>query len=212
MKGGFLFLYMKRIKLLIVFIFIFFFCYTITYVIYTKFVINNNYIDAYVLNKNIMRGNSISSDDVIKIKVLKDSYNEDITMLKNRFDENILINENLSKGQIISNNMFVTKEEYNYRNGKELVSIELDKDDTVINSRLRKNILINIYFTQEVDNKIETNIALENATVVDVYDDNANSIECGNNASKITIYVPKNKVMEINNFKEKGKIKISIIN
>ena len=144
MKGGFLFLYMKRIKLLIIFIFIFFFCYTITYVIYTKFVINNNYIDAYVLNKNIMRGNSISSDDVIKIKVLKDSYNEDITMLKNRFDENILINENLSKGQIISNNMFVTKEEYNYRNGKELVSIELDKDDTVINSRLRKNILINI--------------------------------------------------------------------
>lgn len=212
MKGGFLFLYMKRIKLLIIFIFIFFFCYTITYVIYTKFVINNNYIDAYVLNKNIMRGNSISSDDVIKIKVLKDSYNEDITMLKNRFDENILINENLSKGQIISNNMFVTKEEYNYRNGKELVSIELDKDDTVINSRLRKNILINIYFTQEVDNKIETNIALENATVVDVYDDNANSIEFGNNASKITIYVPKNKVMEINNFKEKGKIKISIIN
>lgn len=203
---------MRRIKLLIAFISVFFFCYIITYVIYKNIIIRNNYIDAYVLNKDILRGNSVSSNDVIKIKILKKSYNEDINMIKNNFSDNFLLNKNLTKWQVVTNDMFISKEEYEYMKEKELISLDLNKDDIVTNSKLRKNLIINIYSTQEFENKIQTNMVLENVQIVDVFDDNANSIHCSNKASKIMLYAPRDKVVAINNLKDKEKIKISIIN
>ena len=166
----------------------------------------------YVISSNGAEIYDYYNNDVIKIKILKKSYNEDINMIKNNFSDNFLLNENLTKWQVITNDMFVSKEEYEYMKEKELISLDLNKDDIVTNSKLRKNLIINIYSTQEFDNKIQTNMVLENVQIVDVFDDNANSIHCSNKASKIMLYAPRDKVVAINNLKEKEKIKISIIN
>ena len=202
---------MKRIKVLFIFVIILFFTYICVYLIYKNTLLNKKYTDAYVLNKEVLRGNYILNEDVKKVKIPRDMYYQDIVKKQDIFNENTLVNENLSKGQIITKDMFVTKEEYKLRESKELITIDLDKSEILINSKLKKGKIINIYYI-DGDYRDNSKLILENANIIGVYDDNANMVEYSNNASKIIILVSREKVMQIKNYQKKGYFSISIVN
>lgn len=202
---------MKRIKVLFIFVIILFFTYICLYLIYKNTLLNKKYTDAYVLNKEVLRGNYILNEDVKKVKIPRDMYYQDIVIKQDIFNENTLVNENLSKGQIITKDMFVTKEEYKLRESKELITIDLDKSEILINSKLKKGKIINIYYI-DGDYRDNSKLILENANIIGVYDDNANMVEYSNNASKIIILVSREKVMQIKNYQKKGYFSISIVN
>ncbi len=202
---------MKRIKDLFIFVIILFFTYICVYLIYKNTLLNKKYTDAYVLNKEVLRGNYILNEDVKKVKIPRDMYYQDIVIKQDIFNENTLVNENLSKGQIITKDMFVTKEEYKLRESKELITIDLDKSEILINSKLKKGKIINIYYI-DGDYRDNSKLILENANIIGVYDDNANMVEYSNNASKIIILVSREKVMQIKNYQKKGYFSISIVN
>lgn len=202
---------MKRIKVLFIFVIILFFTYICVYLIYKNTLLNEKYTDAYVLNKEVLRGNYILNEDVKKVKIPRDMYYQDIVKKQDIFNENTLVNENLSKGQIITKDMFVTKEEYKLRESKELITIDLDKSEILINSKLKKGKIINIYYI-DGDYRDNSKLILENANIIGVYDDNANMVEYSNNASKIIILVSREKVMQIKNYQKKGYFSISIVN
>ncbi len=202
---------MKRIKVLFIFVIILFFTYICVYLIYKNTLLNKKYTDAYVLNKEVLRGNYILNEDVKKVKIPRDMYYQDIVIKQDIFNENTLVNENLSKGQIITKDMFVTKEEYKLRESKELITIDLDKSEILINSKLKKGKIINIYYI-DGDYRDNSKLILENANIIGVYDDNANMVEYSNNASKIIILVSREKVMQIKNYQKKGYFSISIVN
>lgn len=202
---------MKRIKVLFIFVIILFFTYICVYLIYKNTILNKKYTDAYVLNKEVLRGNYILNEDVRKVKIPRDMYNQDMALNQDMFNDNNLVNENLSKGQIITKEMFVTKEEYKYRETKELITIDLDKAETLINSKLKKGKIVNIYYI-DGDYKENSKLILENTNIIGVYDDDANMVKYSKNASKIIVLVSREKVMQIKNYQKKGFFSISIVN
>lgn len=202
---------MKRIKVLFIFVIILFFTYICVYLIYKNTILNKKYTDAYVLNKEVLRGNYILNEDVRKVKIPRDMYNQDMALNRDMFNDNNLVNENLSKGQIITKEMFVTKEEYKYRETKELITIDLDKAETLINSKLKKGKIVNIYYI-DGDYKENSKLILENTNIIGVYDDDANMVKYSKNASKIIVLVSREKVMQIKNYQKKGFFSISIVN
>lgn len=205
---------MKRLKIIFVFLIIFLVVYISISLIYKNIVLNDQYVDAYVLNKDIIRGKSVSSNDVYKIKINKEEYIEDINLIQNEFNEYDLARIDLTKGSIITKDLFVRKEEYNFEQGKEIISINLDKNDISTNIRLERGTIINIYFIKENELDESKRVALlaKNVKIIDVNDDEGNSICKSKNVSKIIVSLPSDKVMLINRYNKMSCFNVSLVN
>ena len=205
---------MKRLKIIFVFLIIFLVVYISLNLVYKSIVLNDKYVDAYILNKDIIRGNSIARDDVYKIKINKEEYKKEINLIQNEFNEYDLARINLTKGSIITKDLFVKKEEYSFEDGKEIVSINLDKKDISTNIRLEKGTIINIYFIKEneLDESKRVELLAKNVKVIDVNDDEGNSISKSKNVSKIIVSLTSDKVMLINRYNKIGCFNVSLVN
>ena len=205
---------MKRLKIIFVFLIIFLVVYISLNLVYKSIVLNDKYVDAYILNKDIIRGNSIARDDVYKIKINKEEYKKEINLIQNEFNEYDLARINLTKGSIITKDLFVKKEEYSFEDGKEIVSINLDKKDISTNIRLEKGTLVNIYFIKEneLDESKRVELLAKNVKVIDVNDDEGNSISKSKNVSKIIVSLTSDKVMLINRYNKIGCFNVSLVN
>lgn len=205
---------MKKLKIIFLFLLIFFVVYISVNSVYKKFVLNREYVDAYVLNKDISRGKNISKDDVYKIKIHKDEYIEDINLILNEFNEYDLAQIDLIKGMIVTKDLFVKKEEYGFAEGKEIISINLDKKDISTNIKLEKGRIVNIYFIKEneLDESKKVELIAKNVEVIDVNDDEANSVSKSKNASKIIVSLSSDKIMLINRYNKTGCFNISLVN
>lgn len=205
---------MKRLKRIFVFLIIFLVVYISLNLVYKSIVLNDKYVDAYILNKDIIRGNSIARDDVYKIKINKEEYKKEINLIQNEFNEYDLARINLTKGSIITKDLFVKKEEYSFEDGKEIVSINLDKKDISTNIRLEKGTLVNIYFIKEneLDESKRVELLAKNVKVIDVNDDEGNSISKSKNVSKIIVSLTSDKVMLINRYNKIGCFNVSLVN
>lgn len=205
---------MKRLKIIFVFLIIFLVVYISISLIYKNIVLNDQYVDAYVLNKDIIRGKSVSSNDVYKIKINKEEYIEDINLIQNEFNEYDLARIDLTKGSIITKDLFVRKEEYNFEQGKEIISINLDKNDISTNIRLERGTIINIYFIKENELDESKRVALlaKNVKIIDVNDDEGNSICKSKNVSKIIVSLTSDKVMLINRYNKMSCFNVSLVN
>lgn len=205
---------MKRLKVIFVFLCIFLVVYISISILYKNIVLNDKYIDAYVLNKDIIRGNSISNNDVYKIKINKEEYIEDINLIKKQFNKDELTRIDLNKGIIITKDLFVKKEEYHFEEGKEIISVNLDKNDICTNIKLEKGSVVNIYFIKEneIDETKRVELIAKNIKIIDINDDEANSVTKSKSASKILVSLPSDKIMLINRYNKRGCFNVSLVN
>lgn len=205
---------MKRLKIIFILMIIFVIVYIFISLIYKNIVLSKEYIDAYILDKDILRGNKISSQDICKVKIQKNSYNGDINFIVNSLKDKDVSKINLVKGQVITKDLLISEEEYVYDKSKEIISLDLDKNDIATNSKLEKGSIVNIYFvkTNQNDNSGPVELIEENVKIIDVNDDEANSVNKDKKASKIVISLPREKILLVNSYKKSGVFNISLIN
>lgn len=204
---------MRRLKIIFILMIIFVIVYIFISVIYKNIVLSKEYIDAYILNNDILRGNKISNQDICKVKIQKNSYNGDINFIVNSLKDKDVSKINLVKGQVITKDLLVSEEEYVYDKSKEIISLDLDKNDIATNSKLEKGSIVNIYFvkTNQNDNSEPVELIEENVKIIDVNDDEANSVNKDKKASKIVISLPREKILLVNSYKKSGVFNISLI-
>ena len=145
----------------------------------------------------------------------------------------------LSKGQILTEDMFIKKEEYiSSDNEKEIISIKVSNSDDIASFQVFSGSYINIYYTgksaqvQNILNQVDgesissssqiegyTTIKLLNEIeVLDVFDKYGNNLDKKTSAKNdssiidtIMLEVDKSKAMTINNLKNYGEFSVSIV-
>ncbi len=204
---------MKGLKISFIFLVIFLIVFLLINIIYKKVVLSKEYIDAYAVNKYFNRGNSISKDDIYIVKIPKNKYVETMNISDEYLNDSI-IREEIKENQVITKELFTKKSEYKFEKDKEIISINIDKNDISTNSKLDKDSIVNIYFIpdniQDIDKQVKC--IEKNVKVIDVNDDSANSVSNSKEASKIIVSLSNEKVMLVNNYKQKGKFSITLIN
>lgn len=201
---------MKRLKMNLIFLSIFVFIYFLISYMYKIIVLDKEQISLYVLNKDIQRGNSVKLECIDIIKVNKKDYNYNTEELIESIDERKLAKLDLKKGQILTKDLLLEKNDYLFEKDKEVIAIELDKNSAAINSRLEKGSIINLYFIGE-DTSGKAELIEENIPVIDVYDQNTNIIRSGKEASSVLIHLTKEKVLKVNSYIKSGTFKLSIV-
>ena len=204
---------MRRLKIIFILMVIFVIVYIFISLMYKNIVLSKEYIDAYILNTDILRGNKISNQDICKVKILKNNYNGDINFIVDSWSDKDVSKTNLVKGQVITKDLLISEEEYVCDKDKEITSLELDKNDIATNSKLEKGSIVNIYFTKtnQNDNSEAVKIIEENVRIIDVNDDDANSVNKDKKASKVIIALPREKILLVNSLKRSGLFNISLI-
>ena len=204
---------MRRLKIIFILMVIFVIVYIFISLIYKNVMLSKEYVDAYILNNDILRGNKISNQDICKVKILKKNYDGDINFIVDRWSDKDLSKINLVKGQVITKDLLISEEEYICYKDKEIISLELDKNDIATNSKLEKGAMVNIYFTEtsQNDNSQTVKLIEENVRIIDVNDDEANSVSKDKQASKIVIALSREKILLVNSYKRRGLFNISLI-
>lgn len=204
---------MRRLKIIFILMVIFFIVYIFISLIYKKVMLSKEYVDAYILNNDILRGNKISNQDICKVKILKKNYDGDINFIVDSWSDKDVSKTNLVKGQVITKDLLIAEEEYIYNKDKEIISLDLDKNDIATNSKLEKGSMVNIYFTEtsQNDNGETVKLIEENVKIIDVNDDEANSVSKNKKASKIVIALSREKILLVNSYKRRGLFNISLI-
>lgn len=204
---------MRRLKIIFILMVIFVIVYIFISLMYKNIVLSKEYIDAYILNTDILRGNKISNQDICKVKILKKNYDGDINFIVDSWSDKDVSKTNLVKGQVITKDLLISKEEYVYNKDKEIISLELDKNDIATNSKLEKGSMVNIYFTEtsQNDNSETVKLIEENVKIIDVNDDEANSVSKNKKASKVVIALSREKILLVNSYKRRGLFNISLI-
>lgn len=173
----------------------------------------------YVLNKDIYKGEKITKEDLKNITV---SNKLD---MKDNFDinyENKVAKENLSKGQVLSNENISNKKDLGESGEKyEYVSIEIKNISDAMAYQLKKGDNINVYFTsRDIAGKNESGSivqntktikVLENKNIIGVYDSSGNEVVSGDVYNAIILRVTNEEAINISNIKEEGKFNISLV-
>lgn len=221
----------RKIYILIFSIIIYF---TLNY-IYTQILNKPITSKIYLLKESKSRGMKITNEDITEVNILSNLNLEEYVYNTDDL-ENMLINDNYSKGQILHKSMFVEEKEYiNVTNDKEVISVSIENQEGLVGYKLQKGSLINLYYTgklnqaKDILNGFNSNIIsegsldghittciLENIKILDVVDKYGNSILDAKvntevyNFNNIIIETTKDNIMKINNLKEYGKFSITL--
>ena len=205
--------------------------YIVISITYQNLTNKNKYIDVYVLNKDVQRGNELSINDLVKIKVLSD----DSYLKEYDFDINkkYVFKDFLYKNQIINSSVLIKKDEY-VDSKFEIVSIKLDSIDDAASFQIEKGNIVNIFYTsktQDISNVLgninKENIILgkggseaitlklfENVKILNTYNKEGQIIkEDSTNKliSTISMELTKENAILVNSLKSKGNFIVTIV-
>ena len=220
----------KNIIILIISIFTYF----IIASIYSNVINKSDYIDVYVLNKNVSRGESLNQEDLKKVRILRnetlnDDYNVDIN---NKY----VYKDSLYKNQIIYNNILINKNDY-VSTSSEIVTIKLDSIEDAASYQLEKGSIVNIFYTSKTSDVTNILSAInkqnmiigsgsaefvtikifENIKILNVFNKDGNIIKKDENLSvnksiaTVNIEISKEEAMLFNSLKNKGKFSITVL-
>lgn len=204
---------MRKLKIKFIFLVIFAITYFFISFLYKKIVIDEKYQEVYMLTENLQLGEKIQEAKVKKVKINKsdfliddDEIQQDISFNISKYD--------LKKGQIITKDLVIKEDEYIIDENKARIAIELDKSNVSINSALDKGSLIDIYYIRDDIADIEKRVELiaNKVKVIDITDNNGNTVNRSSNASQVIVSLSKDKIMLINKYKKLGSFSISIVN
>ncbi len=204
--------------------------YFILTLIYNKIIVKNEYVDIYVLNKDVLKGEEITLDllNIVKIKGINNNEYVDFANQKE-----YIANINMSKGQILTLNSVLSKEEYLQANSnKEIISLKIDSIEDEVSNIINKGSSVNIYYTGNTKQINEEYIKsfkdkiisvgkadgyttfkfLENVSIIEIYDKNANVLKKGSGllVNYINIEVDSSIALIINNLKEYGTFSLTL--
>ena len=220
-----------NVKKNIIILFIAIAIYLIISIVYQKLINKNKYVEVYVLNKDMQRGEDLSLEDLDKIKVLTDNvyldqYNFDI-------NNHYVFKDYIYKNQIITNSVLIKKDEY-VKSKFEIVSIKLESIDNAASFQITKGNIVNIFYNSKTEdisnilsninkeniilgkgnNEIITLKLFENIKILNTYnkegqiikDDSSNKL-----ISTIDIELTKENAILVNSLKSKGEFIITIV-
>ena len=205
--------------------------------VYNNFVVKTNEQKVYVLNNDYKKGSLVNKENLtqLSIKVKEKNENYDLDMIN---IQNLVTKYNLSKGQILTKDMFIEKDKYVIANkDKEIVAIKLKSSEDSASFNISKDSIVNIYYTGKTEfaNEILKNIneaniisggstgyistkLLKSEKILGLYDKYGNEIISNklNKDNEIAIdtaliEVDSNTAMTIANLKEYGDFSLSLI-
>lgn len=225
--------YKKYILILLVSIAIFL---SLTF-IYNKITNKNDYVEVFVLNETVVKGEKIPIDKMSKINMLssegKFDYIKSIEEIKGK-----VTNSTLNKGTIILKDDLIDINQYEENKNTEYVSIKVSSSDSSVSYQILPNSLVNIYFTgktSQINDLVSTyskafeylssgaqesyttTQIIEKIPVIDTF--NKSGISLNNKESlagdtlidTIMIKVDKENALLINNLKKYGEFSFSIV-
>ncbi len=193
---------MRRKKFFILLIIFFIILYYFLDYLYTYI----NGVEVYVAKTNIKLGETITLDNVYKTKVSK-IYSDNIE--SNPINQ--VAKDYVNEGKIIFKDNLCSKDNIDSLN-KQMIAIKIEKYDSVLVKYILEEMYVNLYY---IDNLKPTEISkiYEKIKVVDIYDENGNSIELNYKSAKvdsIVIEVDKEVAKEIKVLQTKGTFEISV--
>lgn len=192
---------MKRIKINILILVIFLIIYFSLSYIYVNCISSNNKI--YVLNKDVVGGQEINREDLKVIFVNKAKAKEILEEFKVDFDTQWVAKCDIYKGQILRYENLIKKGDYIYEEKKEIIVIELDKEDFELNSKLKPKNIVNLYFKKN-DESNDIELVQEDLKLIDI-------LKKDNENYKIMVSLSNDKIKKIKNNKINGKFSVSLI-
>lgn len=185
--------------------------YVILTFIYNNIVIKSNEIIAFVVSEDIEKGNKIDIEKLFKI-TLKSSdnsleYTTDISNL-----DNMLLNSDIKKGQIITKEILIEKDSYIKSNkDEEIVAIKIKSPEDSASYNLNKNSLVNIYYTGKSDFASEILMNLNGSNIVSGGNPGYMTVEILKNVKIINIYDKYGNEINYNNLQSNNEIVIDTI-
>ena len=195
------------------FLVIFVITYFLISFLYKKIIINEKYQEVYMLTENLQIGEKIQEEKVKKVRINKNDFSIDDDEIEQEISFNIS-KYDLKKGQIITKDLVIKEDEYIIDENRARIAIELDKSNVSINSALDKGSLIDIYYIRDDIADIEKRVELiaNKVKVIDITDDNGNTVNRSSNASQVIVSLSKDKILLISKYKKLGSFSISIVN
>lgn len=195
------------------FLVIFVITYFLISFLYKKIIINEKYQEVYMLTENLQLGEKIQEEKVKKVRINKNDFSIDDDEIEQDISFNIS-KYDLKKGQIITKDLVIKEDEYIIDENRARIAIELDKSNVSINSALDKGSLIDIYYIRDDIADIEKRVELiaNKVKVIDITDDNGNTVNRSSNASQVIVSLSKDKILLISKYKKLGSFSISIVN
>lgn len=218
---------MIKIKKNIIVIVLTIILYFIITLIYNCILYLNENNTIYILNRNINRGDTITNDMICCARLLKRT---DISNNKYLIKDeiiNMVAKDNYLKGQTLSLDMLVAKENFlEYTKDKEIISIEFVGDDVLKLNEINNNSIIDIYYTcsrSEISNLESYNInsnnysdkkyittkLMENTKIIKVLENNQINTEDVLKKS-VLIEVDSALAIKIQNIKNYGTFSFSV--
>lgn len=220
--------YKKYIIILLIAIVLFF---SLTF-IYNKLVVNNDYIYAYVSNISIDKGENLNLENVDKVKIQVNNYEDIFNDFENL--ELYVFVKDIKKGKIILKEDLKLKSEYKIDEEYEYISLKAESSDMVVSYSISRGDIVNIYYTAKTDmvtdilerysedfitSGVGENYAtiklLKNITVYDTFNNSGISLNNSLNLNgdlvidTVMIKVKKEDALLIKNLKHYGKFSFS---
>lgn len=184
---------------------------------------NSDYIEVPVFKQPILKGKQVEAKDVVKIQVKKTNENE---QLFNPIDISLIIGkvliEDVSQGDIITANLFMTGEELLEENiNYSYISIPITDLSYPTCNKLKRGDKVTIYYTaknKDVSNAIKdkqrlysntvneglvTCLLFETAEVISIHDSTGKETK-ENVVTDILVRLKKDDVMLVANLKSQG--------
>lgn len=195
------------------------------------------YTDVYILNKDVEKGTKLDESYLKKASLKKETAQELQTFTNLNSLCNYVSISNMSKGQILTNEVLQNEEEYlvNDKN-LELISIKVANSYDFSSYQISRDSIVNLYytgkteFTEEVlkninnyqiissgDNGYISLKLLENIKVKNTYDKYGNAVLSSSKKSEdvlidtIVIEISNNMASVINNLKKYGDFSVTLI-
>lgn len=223
-------IFKKNLLILIISIFIYF---IINY-IYQNVVVSNDYIQIYVLNQDVNRGDAIKEEYFDVVNINNSNVSLESTININTLKEYVF-RDSFSKNQILTNDIVLESSLYE-SSDLEIITIKFDSIENIAAYKVEKGSIVNVFYTakySEISNVIEdidnqkmyvgegtletvTIKLFENINILNAYDKDGNIIKISDNTdgeiiSTITVEVSKNEALIYNSIKDKGIFSISVI-
>ena len=195
------------------------------------------YTDVYILNKDVEKGTKLDESYLKKASLKKETAQELQTFTNLNSLCNYVSISNMSKGQILTNEVLQNEEEYlvNDKN-LELISIKVANSYDFSSYQISRDSVVNLYytgkteFTEEVlkninnyqiissgDNGYISLKLLENIKVKNTYDKYGNAVLSSSKKGEdvlidtIVIEISNNMASVINNLKKYGDFSVTLI-
>lgn len=194
---------MRKAKRNIIIATIFLVIYFLVNYIYINLVSNNKKV--CVLNKDVLEGQIVTKEDITIFKLNIPRNTNISNYIEGNFKDEFIAANDIPKGKILMDLDLIKKDEYIYEDQKEIIEIELDKEDFVLNSKIKRKNIINLYFKFN-KNEESKNVELiqQNLKVIDV-------IKKEDDIYKIIVCLKNDKVNKIKEIKGQGVFSISLL-